>query len=549
MCVSAVPRVRMRQLGLSLQPQSRGRIRHHICFVCDFFYPNYGGIENHIYYLSQSLIRRGHKVVVVTHTYPGHEGIHYLKDGLKVYYLWRWNMYRGSVCPAIFPFLPVFREILLRESITIVHGHQSYSAMAHEAILHARVMGYHVCFTDHSLAGFRDMASIHVNKSLEFTLTAIDHVICVSNTSKENTVLRSRINPLDVSVIPNAIDSSVFTPDPSRRDPNFVTIVVMSRLVYRKGIDLLAEVIPLVCDRLPNVRFLIGGDGPKRETLEEMIALHQLCNRVQLLGAVPHDKVRDVLVRGDIFVNTSLTEAFCMAVVEAASCGLLVVSSNVGGVHEVLPPHMLHLAAPVAKDMSAAIVKAVELVSQGSIVPLNFHREVARMYSWRDVAERTERVYDFVMPLSVPPLFDLLRRQYARGPWSGKCFCAVVILVYLFWCLLDWLLPVTPLPSTVPEPESVLNSNSIILNAVNPNNINSPPSLPSSPPPRSSSLLLCRTTSDTRHVRRKTNTMKSITKENQSPLDLHMHLPPLRTKGPVSDPLKRTPCSPRSCGP
>ena len=46
--------------------------------------------------------------------------------------------------------------------------------------------------------------------------------------------------------------------------------------------------------------------------------------------------VRRVLTRGDIFLNTSLTEAFCMALIEAAAAGLLVVSTRVGGVPEVI---------------------------------------------------------------------------------------------------------------------------------------------------------------------------------------------------------------------
>ena len=62
--------------------------------------------------------------------------------------------------------------------------------------------------------------------------------------------------------------------------------------------------------------------------------------RVKLLGGVPHDRVRDLLVRGDIFLNCSLTESFCIAVVEAACCGLFVVSTAVGGVPEVLPESM-----------------------------------------------------------------------------------------------------------------------------------------------------------------------------------------------------------------
>jgi phosphatidylinositol glycan class A protein len=49
-----------------------------------------------------------------------------------------------------------------------------------------------------------------------------------------------------------------------------------------------------------------------------------------MLGEISHCDVRDrLLVRGDIFLNTSLTEAFCMAIVEAVACGLTVVSTKV----------------------------------------------------------------------------------------------------------------------------------------------------------------------------------------------------------------------------
>ena len=53
-----------------------------------------------------------------------------------------------------------------------------------------------------------------------------------------------------------------------------------------------------------------------------------------------------VMVQGNIFVNTSLTESFCITIVEAASCGLKVVTTDVGGIPEVLPPDMVKLAKP-----------------------------------------------------------------------------------------------------------------------------------------------------------------------------------------------------------
>lgn len=65
--------------------------------------------------------------------------------------------------------------------------------------------------------------------------------------SKENTVLRSRVPPDRVSVVPNAVDCARFLPQPSLRPaPPTINIVVMSRLVYRKGVDLLLDVVPRV---------------------------------------------------------------------------------------------------------------------------------------------------------------------------------------------------------------------------------------------------------------------------------------------------------------
>lgn len=66
---------------------------------------------------------------------------------------------------------------------------------------------------------------------------------------------------------------------------------MLCRLVYRKGADLLVEVIPEVCRRHPSVRFVIGGDGPKRVEVEEMRERYKLHNRVIMLGMLPHDKV------------------------------------------------------------------------------------------------------------------------------------------------------------------------------------------------------------------------------------------------------------------
>ena len=65
------------------------------------------------------------------------------------------------------------------------------------------VVLWQVVFTDHSLFGFADASSILMNKLLKFSLADCHHVVCVSHTSKENTVLRACVPPSRVSVIPN----------------------------------------------------------------------------------------------------------------------------------------------------------------------------------------------------------------------------------------------------------------------------------------------------------------------------------------------------------
>uniref|UniRef100_A0A0G4HPE0 phosphatidylinositol N-acetylglucosaminyltransferase n=1 Tax=Chromera velia CCMP2878 TaxID=1169474 RepID=A0A0G4HPE0_9ALVE len=413
-----------------------------ICMVSDFFFPGLGGVEMHIYSLAQCLLQMGYKVIVVTHFRGERHGVRYMTGGLKVYYLPFHPFHDNCTLPTIFSFFPLIRKILIRERIDIVHGHQATSNLAHETIFHARTMGYKVLYTDHSLFGFADAACIHINKLLKFFLSDIDHAICVSHTNKENLVLRAALRPTNVSVIPNAVDATRFIPDVSRRPPPpRLNVIILARLTYRKGVDLLVDVIPHVCRREPNVHFIIGGDGPKRILLEEMRERHRLHDRMELLGAVPHANVCSVLQRGHIFLNASLTEAFCIAIVEAAACGLLVVTTAVGGVPEVLPSEMVRLAEPSWQSLTEEVVGAVRQVVEGQVEADRFHQRVAEIYSWQDVARRTEEVYRKVWAAPRLGILEHFSRFLSSGPFSGLLFAIFAALDFFFWSVLEWLQP------------------------------------------------------------------------------------------------------------
>ncbi|KAL5349397.1 hypothetical protein V496_07751 [Pseudogymnoascus sp. VKM F-4515 (FW-2607)] len=481
---------------------------YNIAMASDFFFPQPGGIESHIYQLSTKLIDRGHKVIIITHAYEGRTGVRYLTNGLKVYHVPFFVIYRATTFPTVFSFFPTFRNIIIREQIEIVHGHASLSSFCHEAILHARTMGLRTVFTDHSLFGFADAGSILTNKLLKFTLSDVDHVICVSHTCKENTVLRASLDPLMVSVIPNAVVAENFRPlshpaystGPDNQLQNFnaqaatplphylgphdtITIAVISRLFYNKGTDLLIAAIPRILAAHPNVRFIIAGSGPKAIDLEQMLERNVLQDRVELLGPVRHEEVRDVMVRGHIYLHPSLTEAFGTVIVEAASCGLYVVCTQVGGIPEVLPAHMTVFAKPEEDDLVAATGKAIAALRANKVRTERFHDQVKMMYSWTDVARRTERVYDGISGVLSEAefygydaadaaswsatrgragvqsfaLIDRLKRYYGCGIWAGKLFCLCMVIDYLIFLVLEILAPRENIDIARNWPEKTIN--------------------------------------------------------------------------------------------
>ena len=428
--------------------------RHCIAMASDFFFPRLGGVEGHIWALSQCLLAMGHKVIVLTGTYAGpppseggtavagrRAGVRVMTGGLKVYYLPLLPCFDQAIFPSYWGGLALLRKIFIREGVGIVHGHAATSLLAHEALIAGCLLGLRTVFTDHSLFGFGDAASINVNKYLKLTLAGVDAAISVSHTGRENLALRAALNPAAIYTIPNAVDAAKFTPDAAaraRRPGDPLTIVMLSRLVYRKGIDLAVRVIPAVCAARPDVRFIIGGDGPKRLLLEEMRDTHGLHGRVELLGAVPHDRVRDVLVRGHVFLNASLTEAFCIAILEAACCGCFVVSTRVGGVPEVLPARMIRFAEPEVGDLVAAVLEALPLAEAAD--PASFHAELAGRYSWPDTAARVGGVYDAVAAAGggrPTPLVERFRRWAGVGWVFGAVGVALMALLTVMCALCE----------------------------------------------------------------------------------------------------------------
>ena len=138
-------------------------------------------------------------------------------------------------------------------------------------------------------------------------------------------------------------------------------------------------------------------------------------------------------------MNTSLTEAFCIAILEAASCGLLCVSTNVGGIPEVLPPDMIQLAPARPKPMIEKLELAIS--KSRTISSTKMHETVKKLYSWHSVAEKTEKVYIEVIKMPRLTLLSKLKIRLALGPIVGILAVCMSIIYMIVGLILELLWP------------------------------------------------------------------------------------------------------------
>ena len=131
---------------------------------------------------------------------------------------------------------------------------------------------------------------------------------------------------------------NMVTPDPGDRSPGELGegALFVGRLSPEKGVDVLLA----AARRVPELPVRIVGDGPQRAPIEDEVRRGGLSN-VELMGAVPMDRVFDLMRRARVLVVPSQWhEPFGNVVAEAFACGLPVIVSDLGALPELVPPEV-----------------------------------------------------------------------------------------------------------------------------------------------------------------------------------------------------------------
>jgi glycosyltransferase involved in cell wall biosynthesis len=196
-------------------------------------------------------------------------------------------------------------------------------------------------------------------------------------------------------VIPLGIDLERFA---RPRATRFGAPVIgnVGRLAAQKGQRYLLEAAPAVLAAHPDARFVIVGDGERRDELEE------LARGLPVTFTGQRDDVPDLLASFDVFACPSLFEGLCLAVVEAQAAGVPVVATPVGGIRDTVADGETGLSVPVADGdaLARAIIRLLDEPELAARLADEARRRVRARFSEQRMVEETVRLYGAV---AAPP--------------------------------------------------------------------------------------------------------------------------------------------------
>jgi glycosyltransferase involved in cell wall biosynthesis len=159
-------------------------------------------------------------------------------------------------------------------------------------------------------------------------------------------------NGIDLTAPGHALDSRhVIRGEMGVGDEDFV-ILQVARLDYLKDHATAIRTLAAVLARQPNARLVLVGEGPELGVIQDVVRQYNLDKYVRFLG-LRRDVAR-LLSAADLFLLTSISEGIPLTLIEAMAASLPVVSTNVGGVPEVVESGRTGLLAPRGDDAALA---------------------------------------------------------------------------------------------------------------------------------------------------------------------------------------------------
>jgi phosphatidylinositol alpha-mannosyltransferase len=357
-----------------------------ILLACPYSWDAPGGVQVHVGQLAAQLSKRGHRVLVLApgERAPREPWVHLVGKPTNV-------RYQGTVAPICFrpeSYTRVRHEVRAFRP-DLVHAHEPLTpSTGMFAVLSSRRVP--VVATFHAYTERSRLYSVAA-PILRRVWRRLRIKIAVSQAAAS--FVQERFGP-GIRIVPNGCDVDLFAhADPAEGLPAGRRFLWVGRLDPQKGFPVAVEAFGLLADELPDLWFVVVGEG------QELAALSRLARparaRVKLVGRVAHDRLPGYYRGADVYVSPALgQESFGLVLVEAMASGVPVVASDIPGYREVVRNGVDGVLVPPADPQ--AIASAVRPMLTDPVVAKRFSeagRARAQAFRWERVVDQLEAAY------------------------------------------------------------------------------------------------------------------------------------------------------------
>jgi len=326
-----------------------------IGIVC---YPTFGGSGVVATELGKALAKEGHKIHFITYSQPTrldflNENLFYHEVDFRSYPLFEFPPYELALASKMV-------SVVKNEKLDLLHVHYAipHASAAYMARQILKTHGVTIPFvttlhgTDITLVG----KDVSYEPVVTFSINQSDGVTAVSEDLRRETYASFKITN-DIEVIPNFIDLEKFKKQKKEHFkkaicPNGEALVVhTSNFRKVKRVQDVVKVFANLHNEIPS-KLLMIGDGPERTRAENMCRDLDINDAVRFLGKL--EAVEEVLSVADLFLMPSEKESFGLAALEAMACEVPVISSDAGGLPELMIQGVTGFMSPVGdiEDMT-----------------------------------------------------------------------------------------------------------------------------------------------------------------------------------------------------
>ncbi|HAA25520.1 MAG TPA: glycosyl transferase family 1 [Ruminiclostridium sp.] len=368
-----------------------------------------GGISRVVYHLSRELSEQGHNVTVIT-SIDGEEEFH--SSGNKKiycvssYYVKPINFINGVLQMNLSMLEKAVEIIKNGEMFDIIHLHDWLVAFVGKCM--SRIYPIKQVCTIHSTeygrnAGIHNEIQLFINNVEKKMVHAVKHVIVNSMYMKNEVETLFERSPDNIHVIPNGIEPGKLNLIPKDMDfrrkyasDNEKIVFFIGRLVNEKGVHVLMDAVPIILSEYRDVRFVIAGSGPERDTLEKKAFENGVAERVHFTGYINDEELHKMYKSVDIAVFPSLYEPFGIVALEAMVANLPVVVSEAGGFNEIVTNRYNGMKFRTGHSdlLADCIIELLTTPELAADITKNAWNTIYEKYKWSAIVEKTYAIYE-----------------------------------------------------------------------------------------------------------------------------------------------------------